>query len=69
MKGGEPTPNRRNILGGHPKSFTPGPLEPIPGTGAADKAEVKEEKKEEVKDVKEEAKSEAKAEEGLAKAA
>ena len=25
VEGGDPTPNRRNIIGNHPASFTPGP--------------------------------------------
>lgn len=46
MKGGDPTPNRRNILGDHPESFTPEPVDPIP---AKNEPEIKAITEEEVK--------------------
>ena len=30
MLGGDAVPNRRDVLGDHPASFTPGPLAPVP---------------------------------------
>lgn len=62
MEGGDPIPNRRDVLGNHPKSFVPGDVPPIPA--AKDKVvdePVTEEdvKKEETKKKEEEKKADA----------
>jgi len=32
MAGGDGTPNRRNVIGNHPKSFIPADVDPIPAS-------------------------------------